>query len=199
VPTNLRLQVAIKADTFLPRDAIVNTLYFSDVVGSPDEDALCNDLAVIYRDYWMGSPTEIVVKSYDNDGTPPVLPNGQAIISSGVGPRNSTVPREQALCLSFYAGQNVPRKRGRIYLPAGCADSAANLGGLRPATALMNRALSLAQKFADLGGANIAWKVYSPTTNEYHSVTNAWVDDEWDTQRRRGLRPTTRVSSAPGS
>jgi hypothetical protein len=27
-------------------------------------------------------------------------------------------------------------------------------------------------------------------------VSNAWVDDEWDTQRRRGLKGTTRQQTA---
>jgi hypothetical protein len=34
--------------------------------------------------------------------------------------------------------------------------------------------------------------VYSPTTGQTKKVEHWWVDDEWDTQRRRGLRATTR-------
>jgi hypothetical protein len=36
--------------------------------------------------------------------------------------------------------------------------------------------------------------VWSRIEHAAHSVTNYYVDDEWDIQRRRGGRPTSRVS-----
>jgi hypothetical protein len=40
-----------------------------------------------------------------------------------------------------------------------------------------------------------AWSVYSRLSNEMHAVTEVWVDNEFDTQRRRGRRATTRVTA----
>jgi hypothetical protein len=31
------------------------------------------------------------------------------------------------------------------------------------------------------------WVAYSPTADEANQITNGWVDNAWDTQRRRGL------------
>jgi hypothetical protein len=43
-----------------------------------------------------------------------------------------------------------------------------------------------------IGGEDVEWAIYSPTANLHKTITDIWVDDAWDTQRRRGLAPTTR-------
>jgi hypothetical protein len=203
MPQHLQAKVAIKADTFQPRDAMVNTLHFDHATVGTGSDAsdIAAELCALYKSTWCGSITEIECDVYDLGDAKPRHPIGHAIVDEGVGPRNSTFPREVAVCLSFYAGTNDPRRRGRIYLPAGVADSAANLGGVRPATALMNRALSMATGFAAIGPPEVTWQVRSSITEPdvFRPVTNAFVDDEWDTVRRRGLRASTRVTSTPGA
>jgi hypothetical protein len=107
---------------------------------------------------------------------------------------NNFGPREVALCLSFRGAENVPRQRGRIF----CGP--VNAQTERPADAIRTICLSLATGLANIGGTNVDWCVFSrasvgPTgglADAFHPVKQAWVDDEWDTQRSRGLRATTR-------
>jgi hypothetical protein len=184
-------------DTAFARDKIVNVLHFEDVGITNDWDGNCEALAHIYQDHWLDNGArEINVRAYDAEGAPPHFPKGEFTLNPGtVGPASSC-PREVALCLSYYATRNLPRQRGRIYLPiAGTSHNPA----LRPNPTIMNKALAMGQFFADLGGADVSWNVWSTVDTQGREVTNTWVDDEWDTQRSRGLRATTRVQATPGS
>jgi hypothetical protein len=42
---------------------------------------------------------------------------------------------------------------------------------------------------------NWDWVLRSPSDHAFKPITNVWVDDEWDTMRSRGTRPTTRVTA----
>lgn len=99
-------------------------------------------------------------------------------------------PREVALCLSYYAGANTRRKRGRMYIGPW------NYGALsrRPLVASQNALRDLALDLGNLGGVNVDWVQYSPTNNSSTPVSNFWIDNEWDTMRSRGLLGTSRVS-----
>lgn len=107
--------------------------------------------------------------------------------------------REAAVCLSYRAqyvsGVSPKRRRGRIYVGPWGADlvstSTGKLNGVRK-TALV----SAGQALIDAHQASSAWSwvVYSPTTDTdgtgetgMYEVISAWVDDEIDTQRRRGM------------
>jgi hypothetical protein len=63
----------------------------------------------------------------------------------------------------------------------------------------MNRVLDLYRasdsSFPDLGGIDWKFGIWSHTQHAFHQAEYAWVDDEWDTQRRRGRRPLSRVES----
>lgn len=182
-----RLQVAWTADTAFPRDKLVITPHFNDVGITTDPDSLCEDLATALNT-WDTTPTELTVKAYDVAAAPPSFPVGSAVRNVGVVGLTDW-PREVAVCLSYYSGQNVPRKRGRLFIPVGVCGSA---NAVRPSTTLMTKVAGLAPIFADLGGTDVDWVVYSRTTSQAHPVSNWWVDDEWDTVRSRGMRPTTR-------
>jgi hypothetical protein len=43
--------------------------------------------------------------------------------------------------------------------------------------------------------AQTNWIVYSKVAGAGYGVSDYWVDDEWDTQRSRGLRATTRQTA----
>lgn len=189
-----RLQTAVSMDTVNPRDQLVNNLYFDDHGVTTDPGNLCSDLAAKW-DAWcsVGNP-EITVTAYKVDGPPPHFPEASHTINTGLAPP-SEIPREVALCLSFYAGRNLPRQRGRIYLPV-CAHT--SVTGVRPTTALMDSVLALSDDIAGLGGLDVDWIVYSQTDKVGRNVSHAWVDDEWDTVRRRGLRSTTRSAKDVG-
>lgn len=191
----LKLQVAQCPDTVLARDRVVNTLYFDvgfDILSpfSSDINELCSDLADLYISTWNSATYETRVTAYDPSGPPPHYPIGESLKNVGAT-FASDKPREVAICLSFYAQRNIPRQRGRIYLPM-CTHGS-GVSSLRPSSGLRDTVISMAQGFADLGGTNVDWQVYSGRDHAARKVTHAWVDDEWDTQRRRGLRPTTRT------
>jgi hypothetical protein len=195
----LRLQVSMAADTAFPRDRFVMTPHFNvgfspdlgEALSNPDADALCSDLATgLSQRIYPNNGREIEVKAYDAQGTKPVYPIGHAIVNQGQIPA-SPMMREVALCLSFYSRRNIPRQRGRIYFPLPCIGGGAGIP-VRPPQSLMDGLATYAQLFQNLGGTNVDWVVYSRRDAAAHPVTNWWVDDEWDVQRRRGLRPTTR-------
>jgi hypothetical protein len=185
-----RLQCAWQMDTAFPRDQVVITPHFNNTGGiltDSDTDALCEDLATALN-AWDASNAQITVKAYDAQGTPPVEPVGSAIRNEGaVG--SSTMPREIAICLSFYSQQNQPRYRGRLYVPAVIFSPSM---AARPSVTARDKVGTLAAIFADLGGVDIDWSVYSRVDDTARAVSHWWVDDEWDTVRSRGLRSTTR-------
>lgn len=192
-----KVQVAAAADTILPRDRYVNTIHFDRPLGMPsDPDQICADLNALFLASWYVSPREITSKLYAVGGPPPHFPEGEATSNPGVAPATNGV-REVALCLSYYAERNLPRQRGRLYLPA--VSAGLSTGATRPSVANMDKALTLADGLAAIGGADIDWGVYSPTTQQFRATTNCWVDDEWDIIRSRGLRPSTRRLRATGA
>ncbi len=194
------MQVILGATGALARDKISNTLHFrkDGTAVNFSGDALAQDLVQIYSTrpgLFQGMQT-IEVRQYDMEdapGPPTTIKTG-TIADSPPG----SSPREVALCLSFRGAQNVPRQRGRIFVGPVAPT------GVRPGTDVRNAILQLGQAFADLGGQNVDWCVYSPTTrgagaaldSSFIPVKRCWVDDEWDTMRSRGLRPTSRVELA---
>lgn len=180
----IRVSMEFPADSALPRDHVSIHPHFS---GS-DPDALLAALKANLQ-AWPGVAAQpFILKAYDAEKPPPSYPIARAEQTGN--PPASSHPREVALCLSYYSTWNRPRYRGRLYLP-----SLWTLGtvGVRPSTTQMDAALSF--------GANVLrkqlpaatnWVVYSPRNAQAYGVTNAWVDDEWDTVRSRGLRSTAR-------
>jgi hypothetical protein len=188
----VRAQVAVQMDSLFPRDALVITPHFSNAQlgGGADWQDFASDLASSMGTYFaQGNAKQVNVKIYDAQGTVPVLPVGDATVSPGSAPA-AGVPREVALCLSYYSGTNTPRKRGRLYVPV-CAVGLTAQG--RPDTFAMTRIGNLAGLLADAGGADVDWVLFSRLNNAAYSVSNWWVDNEYDTVRSRGLRATDRV------
>jgi hypothetical protein len=164
------------------------TPHFKTLLAGSDPVALATDLANGLNT-WCASTREINVKCYDAQGTKPVYPVADVTKSAGLYPA-SPVSRELALCLSFYGSRNVKRERGRLYFPAFLA---AGTYGLRPTTGQRDWIKSAVPIFTGLGGVDVDWVVYSRVADAATTVKNWWIDDEWDIQRRRGLKATTRT------
>lgn len=192
----VRAQASFMMDTAFPRDRMVMTPHFNvgfnvtNPVENVDGTQLAQDLADAL-DGWSAGSQEINVRIYDAQGTPPVQPIGNVTKNVGVVGQ-SAQPREVALCLSYYSGINMPKRRGRLYMPAALLDfqSAQRL----PSTANIAQGTALAGILQALGGTNVDWVVYSRVDDAAHPVTNYWIDNEWDTMRSRGGRATTRTS-----
>jgi len=184
-----RLQTAIAADTTFPRDYLVMTPHFDDGAIGTDPQNLCDDLAAAINT-WTGGGREVKVTAYNAQSPAPSFPLGEKILNQGLSP-SASLPREIACCLSFFAGRNLPRQRGRLYVPAFLSGA---VNSVRPSAAVRDYVAQLVPIFTGLGGNDVDWSVYSRVDNVARSVTNWWVDDEWDVVRSRGLRPTTRTS-----
>jgi hypothetical protein len=196
-----RLQVSMGADTALPRDRFVITPHFSvDQVdlGAADADQLCQDLAEGLSAWITAGGTaqrEINVRAYRVGGPPPHYPAGEHTVATGQFPA-SAYPRELAVCLSFYSGRNVGRQRGRLYVPVAVALAGNQNLGARPGATVSPHVADLVPIFTGLGGVNVDWSVYSRADGATRSVSNWFVDDEYDVQRRRGLRSSFRLTGA---
>jgi hypothetical protein len=197
----IRMQISVPQDTSLPRDRFVITPHFrtsfNASIGGADEQALVDDLAAGF-DTWIqgsGMSREVLVKAYDaeNPGTreAPAAPLAEAIRNPNVV-RESSVPREVAVCLSFFSERNLKRQRGRLYIPAPFLYGS-GITGNRPASDKRDLVAGLVPLFTGLGGVDVDWCVWSRRDLVARPVTHWYVDDEFDVQRRRGFRATTRT------
>jgi hypothetical protein len=177
-------------DSLLARDLVVNDLtYRWASLTIQDAASLANNVLDAYEtELGVGKFPQTTAKVYDLEGTKPVLPMATVTRRPGTV-LASSIPREVALCLSFSGGQHQPRQRGRIYVPM---QLVGGVSSLRPTTAMLATLRSFGNALYGVGGANVDWIVWSRVNRSATSVSRHWIDDEWDIQRRRGLRPTTR-------
>lgn len=203
MPLHMRAQCSWQVGSMLPRDVFTIDPCFRDQLGVTDDplsggdkQALAEDLATALK-AWELAPTnhQLTVKLYDIEGTKPVRPMATAIRQANAA-QQAAYMREIALCLSFYGGQNAPQNRGRLFIPHVKMSNAAP--SVRPSSTERDKVAALVPIFSGLGGPDIDWIVWSPTKRAATKVEHAWVDDEWDVQRRRGDRPTTRTIVSTG-
>jgi len=138
------------------------------------------------------------IKYYDLDQTiPPNYPLAIQTFDLTTNPTAAGLPSEVAVCLSFQ-GEKVPgspqrRRRGRVYI--GPIAQASNSAG-RPSSSLRSTFAASAIELCDdlKGSSNVALlAVWSGTDSGAVSVTDGWIDDSFDTQRRRGVQRTART------
>jgi hypothetical protein len=192
----LTCQVARMPTSNLPRDRIINVVHFdtTDPGTDPDHASLGDDLLEAFDTHLtpINAFTGWECRIYDKADAEPREPRATVTRAQG-GSAASPGPFEVALCLSFFAERNIPRRRGRIYLGPWTQGSMAE----RPSATNgpWQSAMNLGAALAGIGGLNVSWVVYSPTTDQSMGVTDYWCDDAWDTMRGRGLRATTRLAA----
>lgn len=158
------------------------------------------------------------------DGSPhgsPIATTYEQMVAAAVS--SNSLPEEVALCMTLQAtGQataavEVPdgidpgaapdrpkqRRTGRVYLGpfnTTALNTPDSLGRSRPTGALISNILAAADGLAtELNGAGHNLAVWSRSDATMRNVVSASVDDAWDTQRRRGVRPTNKVQSLIGA
>lgn len=186
-----RMQVSVERGADIDIDDCVNTFYLQDIGPTSNPEQLTTDSANLWatiRTYPLGT-TGIRARCYNMDHPKPRLPIATKFASVTAG--SSAGPREVALCLSFYATLNAPRRRGRLYIGPFIGGETSNE---RPTSGLQTTLKNLAIGIGNLGGVDVDWMQYSPTNGVLNKVTNYWIDNEWDTVRSRGLKGTTRVT-----
>jgi hypothetical protein len=206
--TLYKFNVTFNHDNGLAEDKVVNGWHFEDnggVAGDFDNvrDMLkdfytkpVNAGAWITNSYPGHLANDCTVTAYDLSQDKPRAPVYESTFPSGVG-AGSTLPTEVALCFSFEAekasGELQSRRRNRVYLGP-FTNSVLNSGAVSSSfiTTLINAGKDL--KAASNASITWDWQIYSPTDDRSHDIHKIWVDNAWDTQRRRGLKATTRTA-----
>lgn len=208
-----RFDVIFQSTTNLPEDNMVNTWHFNGDPTFPATDF--DNVRDMLKDFYTaipgttGASTRIsqympsslinataLVKAYDlADPVPrvPVYESSFALVSLT---SSAPLPAEVALCISFQgeaeSGTNPARRRNRKYLGPWASTVSGNDG--RPTPTLRAVIAGAGRRLKEAADASVTWEWcwYSPTDSANGVVDNGWVDNAWDTQRRRGPAPTTR-------
>jgi hypothetical protein len=151
------------------------------------------------------------VDYYDMTDAEPRVPYDNQTIPLTLG-SGTSLPLEVSMCASFTAalssGAARARRRGRIYLPtfinAVCAESGSRVIFSSGNVAAIASAFTTFKNAIISAGTDSRWSIYSPTTfaetgdlqASSAAVANGWIDDEPDTQRRRGSSIKTRTTWA---
>lgn len=196
-----RVMAGLAAPTGLPEDVFINTWHFS-VAGADSPTTRADAFLALEAFYTEVAPhlpsamTPLDYKLYMlSDAKPrPVELNTPAWVPSG---GSGQLPWEVATCLSFYHDRNIPRQRGRVFIGPLTTAEVSQVGGIPKPNAIFRDALldgaQAIWDYLDTQAEGVEWGLYSPTSGMIHTVDHAWVDDAFDTQRRRGNEPSSRV------
>lgn len=193
-----RIQAALQHVSGLIEDASTNTWHFT-ADGDSDLPSITGALDAFYDEIGTHLSENLTgtieYRCYDlADPEPrvPVLIDSSAIAALGT----DSLPQQAALVLSFQAeaesGEVQARRRNRIFTGP-YAVTAVNAAG-QPSTTVIGNLHDAAETLlaTSLSETEWAWVVRSQTTGNIEAVDNGWVDNRWDTQRRRLPRATSR-------
>jgi hypothetical protein len=194
----IRAQVSLPHLSGLPEDVTVNTWSFETTGAVP---AGLDDITTALDTFYSGLGTWLsanltgtgLIKYYNLIDPEPRVPVQEDTFS--FTPGSGVFVSEVALCLSFQgeriSGLPQARRRGRIYF--GPLTSTVNNAN-RPATSFLNDLVSSGDVLLASSQVSATWKwsVWSPTDGQMVEVTDGWVDNAFDTQRRRGAAPSSR-------
>jgi len=198
----VRAQVVLKTADAVPENYITNSFCFDGTDPIADSTALTTAISAFYVSIKaLLSPLLAIagheVKYYDLPGTPPNYPIDTDTFTFGSGFAGSTLPSEVAMCLSFQgvklAGSPQARRRGRVYIGPLAVGTLDTNG--RPTSTSRTTLANAGGTFKGAVTAiasDVAWAVWSPSNQAAVPVADGWVDDAFDTQRRRGVVRTTR-------
>lgn len=212
----LRSIVTLPWTSGLAEDVTVNTFHFlttSSPATATELDQIDTSLQAVWNfssgvanDELRGYIGDLVsrvadactIDHYDLDDPEPRVPIRTTTWTLGAADSASTAPPEVALCLSFQANPSsgIPqaRRRGRVYLGPWNTNVLSSTG--RPTSGLQNAVAAAGNFLHDTlqGAVPVRWCVYSRVGDAMAEVTNGWCDNEWDTQRSRGRKATSRVT-----
>jgi hypothetical protein len=215
IPGVYRAQVTFEGTNTTPRDRIVHTYCFKrkaalGSVGLEDMGSIADELQRRLREFYVDpvAPSAervinfippmfrqvVTLRVYNLEQPPERLAHERPINTTGAGTTGNPLPRDVALCMSFFSHRNLKRRRGRIYLgplTTGTLDPQTG----RPVQHVITAINAAAQRLANEGaGDNCDWAILSPTDADAKPVTAGWCDNEWDTQRSRGFSANNRWS-----
>lgn len=210
-----QVQVSIPYFTSIPSDVVTNTWYFESLAGQPVNAAraalVFANLEAFYESVFAGAstgqlaphmrPLQTVMKMYDlTDPAPRTAVLEATVPLTCSTSTTAALPTEVAIVLSYHteyaSGINKGSQRGRVYL-GGLGDACFTPGNSTqfPAvkTSLCSHIGDRAQALAaDSLADDWGWAVYSRKLGQEFAVAGGWVDNAFDTQRRRGQTATVR-------
>lgn len=213
----VRALVTLEHANALPEDRATNTFHFVTQSNPPSAlelNGISDAVEAFYVSIPVGAASAIwsffssemaqighSVTFYDLGDAEPRTPLREDFFSLPGSPNGDPLPGEVALVLSFQgvavSGEPQARKRGRVYIGRLDKDSAS---AGRPSAPILATLQSAGLALGNAGEASLiwSWAIYSPTSDAagdptpFSIVDNGWVDNAFDTQRRRGLAPTAR-------
>nr|CRY96824.1 hypothetical protein [uncultured prokaryote] len=195
-------QVILKLASAIPADYSTNTFSFEMTNSGTNIDAVTLNLKDFYSSLVSTflpatvSQNGHIVKWYLHGGPPPNYPQAETGFNLATAPSGTGLPSEVAVALSFQGdripGQEQRRRMGRVFIgPLRESTSTSARPAAAAKTALANAGEQLmTDVLADSDGY---WAVYSKVNGSSTEVTNGWVDDAFDIQRRRGLAVTSKL------
>lgn len=203
---HILVQVSIPYFTGLPADVSVNTWSFevadADESNAAEVGAFLNTFYTELRPWLSPSldPTQVGIKMYDRADPEPRTPFVDTTFNLGAQTTESPLPEEVAVCFSFRAnlasGQPPARRRGRVYLgPLSVNVIQETNRSVVKDTFIDDMIAAYESAWTELTTAGNVHEVWSPTDGVGRTVTYAWMDDAFDTQRRRGPLATSRTST----
>jgi hypothetical protein len=208
----LKVQAVFERASALPEDRVINTFTFQDgVPAAPPGNAADAIRAALDDFYFLNTAAGSSIRTFlastlkslsyrfynslDPEPREAIVRPSLLFTQPAVG---AQFPAEVCLVASFFAVRNLPRLRGRIYLGPVTASAQGGLASTdvdsRPSAAFLT---TVAQAMARLRSApNLdatRWSVGSTVDGIERPVTSGWVDNAWDTQRRRGGKSSART------
>lgn len=201
---HIRAMVVFQGATLIPEDRFINTLHFQ--MAGVELAAASSTLHPLITAFYNtatagvslgGSMSSIVnrtaeVRYYDQasagSSVPVILPFTFPAASA-----SAPLPEEVACVATFHGAPPVtPRTRGRIYLgPLNNSMVGLGVGAARISSTYRT---AVAERCQALATAADNWVVYSPTSNVTTEVAGGFVDDAFDTMRKRGPKASSRTT-----
>lgn len=195
------LQFSLATITGLPEDRITNTWHYDDAE-TENHAGIFAEFQAFYEDIltlfsgWMVQNGH-VAKAYRVSDPEPRAPVYEVTFNFTSAPSGNTLPPECCIVLSYQADQlsGVPqaRRRGRVYLGALDVSSIDTSGNFTSATIVDVQQAADGLLDASLTSTGWRWATHSQVTGTGAEVSNGWVDNAVDIQRRRGRSSTSRA------
>lgn len=194
--------VAIHTTSNLPEDFSTNTwsIRATDVAALQVAAAEIADFYVRIQGSFSNNVvlTGHEITCYDRADLPPRAPVYETTFDLTGGATSTPLPHEVAICLSFQGQKSsgIPqaRNRGRVYLgPVGTVVSDADARVSTVYAQAIADSAALLLTASDAAGA-WTWVIWSTVLGSSGIITDGWVDNAFDTQRRRGRDTTSRIT-----
>jgi hypothetical protein len=210
----LRAQFILRGKTGLPEDRYVTTWAFRTIDGLPPDAGHNVAVKDLLSEFYVGvtAPQTGALRTFLSSAVDQPqtevrvyrlgdsVPREPTIYAVNLGASLTTaLPSEVALCASFFSERNLPRRRGRIYFGPLATNTNDQPGSIasRPVSQVRTALLESMKRLRSASVAKgLQWSVLSQVDGVMRPVTGGWVDDAWDTQRRRGEAAAARQTWA---